>query len=48
MSITFAILWIIFWGWVFDILSDPTGWQIFGFIFIGLGGPIGGMFVKHG
>lgn len=48
MSITFAILWIIFWGWVFDILSDPSAGQIIGFILIGLGGPIGAMFSKKG
>lgn len=37
----FAIIWIIFWGWVFGILNDPTGWQIFGFIVVGIGGPVG-------
>lgn len=47
MSITFAILWIIFWGWVFDILDDPSGAQILGFIIIGLGGPIVSLFRRR-
>lgn len=40
-SITFAILWILFWGWVCDITSNPSTFQIILFLFIGLGGPIG-------
>ena len=37
----FAIIWIVSWAFVFGIFNDPSGWQIFGFIFVGLGGPIG-------
>lgn len=37
----FAIIWIIVWGAIFSIYKDPSTAQILGFIFIGLGGPIG-------
>lgn len=37
----FALIWIVVWALVFDIFNDPTGWQIAGFVFIGLGGPLG-------
>lgn len=43
----FAIIWIIFWGFVFDILNDPSGWQILGFILIGIGGPLGVALAKN-
>lgn len=43
----FEILWIIFWGWVFDILDGPTGWQILGFILIGIGGPLGKFLLRR-
>ena len=42
----FAIIWIIFWGWIFDIFNDPSGAQIFWFVLIGIGGPIGAMFKR--
>ena len=41
MSLTFALIWIIFWGFVFGILDDPSGLQVLGFIVIGIGGPLG-------
>lgn len=37
----FGLLWIAVWAMIFGIFDDPSVGQILGFIFIGLGGPIG-------
>lgn len=37
----FAIIWIVIWAFVFSIFNDPSTGEIWGFILIGLGGPIG-------
>ena len=37
----FAIIWIAIWAFVFGIFDDPYVGQIWGFILIGIGGPVG-------
>ena len=37
----FAIIWIGVWALIFQIFNDSSTAQIWGFIIIGLGGPIG-------
>lgn len=37
----FAIIWIAIWALIFGIFSDPSTGQVLGFIFIGIGGPLG-------
>jgi len=41
MSFAFAAIWIVFWGWVFNILNDPSTIQVIAFIIIGIGAPLG-------
>lgn len=36
----FAIIWIIVWAFIFQIFNDPKTVQIWGFIRIGIGGPV--------
>lgn len=42
----FAIFWIVVWALIFQIFNEPTTAQIWGFIIIGLGGPIGNFLIK--
>ena len=37
----FGFIWIVVWACIFGIFDNPSFGQILGFIFIGLGGPIG-------
>lgn len=37
----FPIFWIAVWALIFSIFDEPSTAQIWGFIIIGLGGPIG-------
>ncbi len=40
MSYTFAIIWVVFWGWIFDVTNGPSGLQVWGFIVIGILPPV--------
>ena len=39
-SIKVAIIWIIFWGWICNVTSNPSTFQIILFIIFGIGGPV--------
>ena len=36
----FALVWILIWGYVFDIINHPSAGEIIGFIIIGVLPPI--------
>lgn len=43
---TFAILWLIVWGFVFGILDNPSTGEIIGFIIIGVIPPVYNIFFR--
>ena len=42
----FAVIWVILWGWLFDITDSPSVAQIIGFIVIGIIPPVWRLFLK--